>query len=402
MLTAMHTNRFLVALLFTASSALARYSETDQFTPVVASTLTANTQPVPGTDGRYHVVYELMLTNTMPTPARLEKIEIVDARSPSTPITVFQDHELLSRLRTLANTASATTTLEFNSTRLFLIDLSFDSRDRIPGQLRHQLNVLAAPSPGSQPATPVPHSYSAAPLNLNTHTPVIGPPLAGKGWAALNGCCAAGGVHRASGLPVNGRIHFAQRFAIDWMRLDKNGRLVHGDASNVRNYPDYGAEVLAVADGRVVSTLNTLSDQPPGMLPDPKTITIQNVDGNHIVLDLGGGVFAFYGHMQKNSITVAQGQRVKRGQVLGKLGNTGNTSGPHLHFHLMDGPSVLGSSGIPYVIDTFAIAGQIPSAKFAASSGVEGDWSGGLLSQPSPRKQQFPLDLAIVDFPSSR
>jgi murein DD-endopeptidase MepM/ murein hydrolase activator NlpD len=103
--------------------------------------------------------------------------------------------------------------------------------------------------------------------------------------------------------------------------------------------------------------------------------------------------------MQKNSINVARGQRVKRGQVLGKLGNTGNTSAPHLHFHLMDGASVLGSNGVPYVIDRFAFAGQVSVAKFAKSEVLEGDWSEGLLSQPSPRRQQLPLNLAIVDFP---
>jgi hypothetical protein len=206
------------------------------------------------------------------------------------------------------------------------------------------------------------------------------------------------GVHRSTSVPVNGRICFAQRFAIDWMRLDDNGRLVHGDASNVHNYTAYDADVLAVADGSVVETLNTLDDQKPGSLPDPKTITIENVDGNHVVLDLGSGRFAFYAHLQKNSVTVKRGDRVKRGQVLGKLGNTGNTSAPHLHFHLMDGPSVLGSNGIPYLLGSFALAGQIPAEKFAASSGVEGDWGVGAMQPGSSREDQFPMDLAIINF----
>jgi len=232
--------------------------------------------------------------------------------------------------------------------------------------------------------------------------PEIGPPLIGDRWVAINGCCGVAGVHRSTGFAVNGRISFAQRFAIDWMRLDDKGRMVHGDPADVHNYASYGADVLAVADGKVVSTLNDLDDQVPGKLPDPKTINIENVDGNHVVLDLGNGVFAFYAHMQKHSITVAPGDRVKRGQVLGQLGNTGNSSAPHLHFHLMDGPSVLGSSGIPYVIDSFAFAGQIPEEKFAAAPGVEGDWSEGLLHTPSSRDKQFPMDLTIADFAGKR
>jgi murein DD-endopeptidase MepM/ murein hydrolase activator NlpD len=171
---------------------------------------------------------------------------------------------------------------------------------------------------------------------------------------------------------------------------------------DVHSYPDYGASVLAVADGQVVDTLSALTDQTRGRLPDPSTITLENVDGNHVVLDSGGGVFAFYAHLQKGSVTVAPGDAVKCGQILGKLGNSGNTSAPHLHFHLMDGPSVLGSSGLPYVIDAFLYAGQVPAPEFRKASGVAGTWTGGLLTRPSPRQGQFPLDLAVVTFPSAQ
>jgi hypothetical protein len=205
-------------------------------------------------------------------------------------------------------------------------------------------------------------------------------------------------VHRASSLAVNGSIFFAQRFAIDWMRLDEAGRFLHGDPADVHSYTCYGADVIAVADGTVVDTLNDLDDQKPGTLPDPKTITVLNVDGNHVVLDLGHGVFAFYAHMQKGSVSLAPGARVKRGQVLGKLGNTGNTSAPHLHFHLMEGPSVLGSNGIPYEIDAFELAGQVPVAEFTAAPTIDGDWGKGLFPTPSPRRDQFPMDLNIVSF----
>jgi hypothetical protein len=69
-----------------------------------------------------------------------------------------------------------------------------------------------------------------------------------------------------------------------------------------------------------------------------------------------------------------------------------------VHFHLMDGSSVLGSSGLPYVIDSFVYAGQVPAAEFAPASGVEGDWSKALLTTPNPRRGQFPQDLAVVTF----
>ncbi len=175
--------------------------------------------------------------------------------------------------------------------------------------------------------------YTVAPIVVAGYVPKLGPPLAGKGWVALNGCCRPNGIHRGTSLPVNGQIFFAQRFAIDWLRLDADSRLVHGDSANVHSYPCYGADVLAVADGTVVATFSTYEDQVPGTLPDPTTITLKNVDGNHIVLDLGHGIYALYAHLQKNSLLVAPGDHVKRGQVMAKLGNTATPPAPICTFN---------------------------------------------------------------------
>ena len=390
--------RCLIVLFLINLFAASVSARSDQFTPVVAAPLTANARPFTGTDGRLHIVYELVLTNTNPTPATLEKVEVLNASDQSKVLASYDDRELLSRLRSTGGTAAENPTIEFNGTRLFLIDLTLDESVTPPGRLLHRLAVLGASSPARKPTTSALLNYTVAPLDILRKVPVISPPLVGKGWVALNGCCGPAAIHRSSNLAINGEICFAQRFAIDWMRLDDAGRLVHGDESDVHSYTAYGAEVLAVADGTVVDTLDELNDQKPGSLPDPKTITVNNVDGNHVVLDLGDGVFAFYAHLQRGSVTATLGSRVKRGQILGKVGNTGNTSAPHLHFHLMEGPSVLGSNGIPYEIDSFALAGQVPAAEFAAATGVEGDWSKGLFPAPIPRHEQFPLDLNIVNF----
>ncbi len=373
-------------------------SAKDHFTPVIASALTSTTTPVFGTDGQQHLVYELVITNTNPTPATLNKVAVIDAADPSKIIATFEGNGLLSRLRTTGSGTVKNAELELDSTRIFLIDIALPADAAIPSRLLHRFDLLGAPGPMRQPTTPVALSYAAAPIDISRKLRVIGPPVKGLHWVDTNGCCEPGGVHRATGLAVNGAVYFAQRFAIDWMRLDDAGRFVTGDPSNVNNYTSYGADIIAVADGTVVETQNNLDEQKPGTLPDPKTIAIDNVDGNHVILDLGDGVFAFYAHMQKGSVQVQEGDRVKRGQLLGKLGNTGNTSAPHLHFQLMDGPSALGAQGLPYEIDSFELAGEIPKAQFDAAPGVEGDWSKGLSATPSPRQKQYPLDLNIVNF----
>jgi hypothetical protein len=392
----MSKNRLRIGLLTLLASSTCCLSQ-DVLTPLIASPLTSNTTVFQGSDAKQHVVYELVLTNTRSVPATLTSVEVVTAGPSPQIIAAFDGAGLLNRLHTLASKPAATPEIEFNGTRLFLIDFAFDAGSQIPNKLEHRLKLTASGPPGSGD-TAIPLTYTVAPMPVVADLLDLAPPLAGKGWVAVNGCCEPAGVHRSTGLPVNGEVHFAQRYAIDWMQLDASGRLVHGDASDVHNYTCYGADILAVADGTVVGMLNGLDDQPPGTLPDPKTINLSNVDGNHIVLDLGRGRYAFYAHLQKDSLQVKMGEHVKRGQMLAKLGNTGNTSAPHLHFHIMDGASVLGSNGLPYTINHFDLSGHISETEFDKAPGVEGDWSKGLDPKPTQHHGQFPLDLAIVNF----
>jgi hypothetical protein len=371
----------------------------DELTPLMVVPMNANTGVFMGTDGRLHIVYELVLTNASGTLATLQKIEVVDAANTGKALASFEGAELLARLRTNGNSEAGSAVIEFNGTRLFLIDLTIEATGRVPDRLLHHMELMGGGAPGPKAGTPVALKYDVAPVRVIQSVVRIGPPLTGNGWVAVNGCCAVNGAHRSTGMPVNGRIYFAQRFAIDWMQLNKDGRMVHGDVTDVHNYTDYGAEILAVASGKVVSALDGLEDQKPGTLPDPATINLENVDGNHVVLDIGQGLYAFYAHMQKGSVAVKPGDKVTRGQVLGKLGNTGNTSAPHLHFQVMGAASPLGSNGVPYVFDAVSVEGQIAAAQYAAApTGVEGVWNQGMLAKPSERHGQFPMDLTIVGF----
>ncbi|MBD1872770.1 M23 family metallopeptidase [Nodosilinea sp. FACHB-131] len=358
-------------------------------TPVVVSALTPATELVLGVDGLYHGVYELMVSNTSSAAIALNQLDVVDAERPDGALATFTGDDLLLRLRSLNNVAAATADLGPSETRLFLVDHSFAQGSPLPDRLLHRLAISGADSS---------LSYTAAPITVSPAHWVLGPPLRGAGWVAANGCCFPTVGHRSTGLPIDGEIHFAQRFAIDWMQLDRQGRIANGDLTDVSNYPGYGAELLAVADGTVIQTRNDLPEQVPPTLPAPATIDLENVLGNNVILDLGNGAYALYAHLQPGSLRVTPGESVKQGQVLGLLGNTGNTSAPHLHFHLMDGPT-LASNGLPYTIDPMAVAGQIPLESVEQFYRLEGDWRSTLLPQPEPRNREFPLFLTVVNFP---
>jgi murein DD-endopeptidase MepM/ murein hydrolase activator NlpD len=189
---------------------------------------------------------------------------------------------------------------------------------------------------------------------------VLGPPLRGGDWLAANGPSNTSG-HRRALVPIDGGTYIAQRFATDWARIGADGRLVDGDPVDNASYHGYGAEVIAVADAVVASVTDGIPENAAGSPPLRSAaardtlravpLTLETVGGNYVILDLGQGRYAFYGHLIPGSLRVKPGDRVRRGQVIGLLGNSGNSTGPHLHFHLSDRNTALAAEGVPYVID---------------------------------------------------
>jgi murein DD-endopeptidase MepM/ murein hydrolase activator NlpD len=113
--------------------------------------------------------------------------------------------------------------------------------------------------------------------------------------------------------------------------------------------------------------------------------------GNEVVLEIAPGVYAFYAHLQPGSIRVQIGETVTTGQVLGLLGNTGNSTGPHLHFQLADGPDILTATSLPFVLDQYTLVGSIAPESTASDVRVTGT--------PALQTATLPLDLTVADFP---
>jgi murein DD-endopeptidase MepM/ murein hydrolase activator NlpD len=194
---------------------------------------------------------------------------------------------------------------------------------------------------------------------------VLGPPLAGGGWLVENGPETLSG-HRRAVVWVRRRPRAAQRFAVDFFRVDAERRTHTGDARTNESHLAFGADVLAVADATVAAAADGIPDNVPDVAERAVEMSHETVAGNHVVLDAGDGRFVMYAHLRQGSVRVRPGDRVRRGQVIGTLGNSGNSTEPHLHLHVADGPSPVDASGLPFVLDAFVsdgtqFAGVLPA-----------------------------------------
>ena len=155
---------------------------------------------------------------------------------------------------------------------------------------------------------------------------------------------------------MNGKASIPGRFAIDFIKLDDQGRYANGNDNTIKNWYGYGKDVLSVAEGVVASTRDDFSESPTvsGHPPYPS----DHATGNYISIDLGNNQFAFYEHLKPRSIIIKPGQHLKKGDVIAAVGFTGQTTGPHLHFHVADVNSPLGAEGIPFVFDQFTLLGS--------------------------------------------
>jgi len=327
-------------------------------TPLLASVVAAPV-PVPATDGNDHLAYELWLTNPLPTEVTLTSLAVV--AGDRTLLTLSGD-KLAYWTRIMGDTENPATKLGPGLSALVWLDVALDrpadgSAPTVPANLSHTIGVsIAKPQPPLLPAT---MTETVAPVTVQTRKPaVISPPLAGPNWVDGDSCCDMTG-HRMALNALNGQLWGAQRFAIDYLQLGPDGRMFAGDIAKPESYPYFGADIHAVADGPVVAVVDGLPEQVAGK--NPTGLPLDQYGGNHIVEDIGGGNYAFYAHLKTGSVNVKPGDQLKTGQVIAALGNSGNTSAPHLHFHVMSTPDPLRSDGLPFVFSSFKLDSRVVS-----------------------------------------
>jgi murein DD-endopeptidase MepM/ murein hydrolase activator NlpD len=125
---------------------------------------------------------------------------------------------------------------------------------------------------------------------------------------------------------------------------------------------------------------------------------METIAGNHVNLDLGGGVYAMYAHLQPGSIRVKLGDKVTPGQVIALLGSSGNCGEPHLHFQLMDRNSPLNSEGLPYYFPGFKLAARISGDSEGQVTEAPAHLKVNRLPAPEAHHGDIPLENEVVDF----
>ena len=325
-------------------------------------------------DGKIHLVYELHVTNFGREERTLTGVAALSAAD-QVVLVEYRGDALKANIRRpgLPPDAADPHKIAAGTRAVVFMWVVLDDAGSLPWSLAHRLTFEGGEAVNVEGVEPRPPAVE------------ISAPLRGANWFAANGPDNVTG-HRRALIPVGGRARIAQRFAIDWLQVI-DGATHTGDRADNANYHAWGADALAVADGIVVEVKDSIPENVPGIDSRAVPITLETIGGNYVVLDIGGGRYAFYAHLQPGSLVVAPGDRVRRGQVLGSVGNSGNSTEPHLHFHLADAIAPLGAEGIPYVLDRFMLIGRTTGFNAPPE-----------MMTPQARRRELPLLNMIVEF----
>ena len=376
---------------------------TDELTPLIISTLSPDPIPVTGTDNLVHVVYEVQVLNASPRTATLTQLDTIATGTDGAPTAKLNAAQIAER-GLLVGTAALTPTNVIPGGRalIVLVDDTYAQRNLVPATVSHLISATFGTKQVGEPLFtkyfPTQITQTGGVVTTSPDSPaIIGPPLTGTDWFALAACCTLSS-HRGAMLPFGGRINGAERYAIDYTRIDTSANPIvdlakkriitfRGDPSKNENYLAWDQPIIAVADGTVVKVVSDSPDITPGNFPEG--VAIGESTGNRIIEDIGGGVFALYAHLKQGSPTVKVGDKVTRGQVIGRLGNSGNTSEPHLHFQLERGIAPLASENVPFEFTAFDYLGTL------TRTGISTPTPAG------PRTNQLPLSESVTSYPTN-
>ncbi len=175
-------------------------------------------------------------------------------------------------------------------------------------------------------------------------------PLRGSWWA-ING---------SDWSDLHKQEVFSQTYAMDFVKLGPDNQFFHNGGLTVEDHYSWDQPVYATAGGKVAYVTYDMPDIQPGIPPDERMFREdpRRLLGNAVAISHANGEFSYYGTLQQLSIAVNEGEMIRRGTLIGRVGNSGNSPGPHLHFHLMEGPNPFIDQGLPVKFSHFHAGGQ--------------------------------------------
>jgi hypothetical protein len=340
-------------------------------------------------DGKAWLTYEMKLTNYIPPAYTLEAIDVnAGAANFSYAGDTLKD---MMRLAGDAAPAPKSLTIAGGQTVLIFFMLEFPEPSAIPAIVNHTLHLRSAD--GSE------HALAIEPLAVQQRPPlIVSPPLQGADWIAGDSTHnAPNAAHRRAILFSGGHAYVAQRYAIDWVRyrmINGVGTTWSGPEDKNSSYFCYDAPIYSMTSGRVIEALDGIPENVPHSGKIAIDVNFANAGGNHVLVDLGYGLYAFYAHMRPGSIKVKVGDRVHPGEVLGHVGNSGNSTEPHFHEHIVNQPSFLAGQGVPYEFDRYEASG---STEYIAKPHDQMFFEH--IGELKPFTNDYPAADAVVSFP---
>ncbi len=354
-------------------------------TTVVNMTVPFGPIPVESTDG-VNIAYELELKTAGNTTLVPEKLEVLD---PATGKVIYtEDRGLLASMYHPAAVPPPTQAeLQNGTPKLPVPRISIwfvVSPDAVPDRLTHRL-TLNRTTDGQSPLTITGGNVT---VRKDLAPVVVGSPLKGPGWLAIE-TTSPMTHHFSAQVTLNGVTRVPQRYAQDYIYLDPvTGELASGNDTIARNYYGFGKELYAVANGTVADVrdgapdIEITTEKPPA--------SVETAAGNFVILDIGNRKYACYAHMINGSVRVKPGDTVVEGQVIGLMGNSGNSDAPHLHFQVVtDNPVFLGAEGYPLVYRSFNVTGTFNETSMSAT----------YFKEPFHQENLLMENYVIVSFP---
>ncbi len=268
----------------------------------------------------------------------------------------------------------------------FLLDVG---KSATPRTIDHSLHVL-----DDKGGT---HDVAIAPLPVSAESPnVVAPPLRGEWIAGDSVSSATDAAHRRTVLIEDGHPWLAQRYAIDWVQVqtvDGVRTTWKGPEDKNESYFCYDQPIYSVAAGTVVEAADGLPENVPHSGKDAIDIDFNNAAGNHAVIEIAPHRYVLYAHMRPGTVKVKTGERVRTGEIIGHVGNTGSSAEPHLHMHIDDQPSFLAGNGVPYEFTQGLASGPVD-----ANVSSPGTIQFGPIGPQKPFTNDYPAASALVTF----